>query len=70
MKRPIEKYGWVKLNYQIYGKNGKMARIEFDDLHRSGDTYISMAEFTTKLSLEELQAIYETAKQIKEGNNG
>ena len=65
MERPIEKYGWYKYINDRYerfesGAGGIITIykysnvIEFDDFDEQD------------LSLEELQAIYETAKQIKE----
>ena len=64
MQRPIEKYGWYRYINDRYEKfdSGGGGTITF---YKYSDT-IEFDDFDNQeLSFEELQAIYETAKQIK-----
>ncbi len=67
MERPIEKYGWYRYINDRYERfeSGAGGIITF---YKHSDT-IEFDDFDEQdLSFEELQAVYETAKQIKEEN--
>ena len=72
MKRPIEKYGWEESKEKLTGYEWNYERIKGGGLfiHRellSFDTKGNIYLRTDRdMLFEELQAIYETAKQIKE----
>ena len=60
MQRPIEKFGWSKWGEELYIKDKCMI------IYETSKIIINTAP-QLFLSFEELQAIYETAKQLKEG---
>ena len=68
MKRPIEKFGW-----EYSGTNNELETEVFKrsvnvmNIYKDGSIHISNSNLSFNIfEFEELQAIYETAKQIKE----
>lgn len=72
MKRPIEKYGWEyngsnkTLETEVFKRSAHVMNI-----YKDGSIHINNSNLSFNVfEFEELQAIYETAKQIKEEYNG
>ena len=63
MQRPIEKFGWKKGERNRYSKRDVLLSISF--LNDGMITIQDCEGNTDYISLEELQAIYETAIEIK-----